>query len=127
MKEETRNKIAYYSIFIALLSLLISAVNIYELHFSGSKLRIESFESYKEHVSFILYNAGREPAFIKQLSIEELGLDKRPIRIIARSEYKKGENPFPEVTLHEDITIEPKSSIKVEGKIPYRCNNNKRI
>lgn len=83
-------------------------------------MRIESFEADMHSVKFILYNAGREVAFIKEIRIGELTSDKKPSNIVLRTEKDFGDNPpFPWISPSSDITLEPKTSIKVEGATPF--------
>lgn len=101
------------------ISLFLSGISLYEQHFSGPKIRIEAFESHRETLKFILYNSGRETAFIGMVSIEELDNDGRKSRVFIRPADQFTKNPFPSVSPNEDITIEPKSSVKLYGKVPF--------
>lgn len=110
---------ARISLIIAIISLFFSGISLYEQHFSGPKIRIEAFESHRETVQFFLYNSGRETAFVKSVSIEELDNDGRKSRIGIRVADQFDKNPFPSVSPSENITIEPKSSVKLAGKVPF--------
>lgn len=110
---------ARISLIIAIISLFLSGISLYEQHFSGPKIRIEAFESHRETVKFILYNSGRETAFVDRVSIQELDNDGRKSRVGIRFADQLNKNPFPSVSPSEDITIEPKSSVKLSGKVPF--------
>lgn len=110
---------ARISLIIAIISLFFSGISLYEQHFSGPKIRIEAFESYRETLQFILYNRGRETAFVKSVSIEELDNDGRKSRVFIRPADQFTKNPFPSVSPSENITIESKSSVKLYGKVPF--------